>query len=168
MWLAALSGRFAYIAHRMCGHAVAWRTSSGDVLHCPGDIVCYECQQVLWCRAYDPFRRTLPAAETSPADHWGRPSPSHSPASLFEGLQQLLRLATQCPAGPVGDEIRRAACELVEANSHAAQRAGRRRMQRAIAGVELRHESGRGREDDPSRSAAQQLTAALHRELRPE
>ncbi|OFW16855.1 MAG: hypothetical protein A3F70_03175 [Acidobacteria bacterium RIFCSPLOWO2_12_FULL_67_14] len=90
------------------------------------------------------------------------------PSSLFESLQQVLRVAGECPAGPVGDDIRRAACELVEASSYAARHAGRRRMLKAIARIEWRHASGRSREDDPSHSTARDLAAALQCELRAE
>ena len=83
----------------------------------------------------------------------------------FEGLQDVLRLAIECPAGPVGDDIRRAACELVEANTPAARHGGRRRMLKAIAGVDWRRARGRSRTDDPSHSTTSELAAALRREL---
>jgi len=165
MWLAALSGRAAYVAHRLCGHAVVWKTSPQDPPLCSGDIVCYDCRQVLWCRAHDPWRRDVRPDRTIPADHWGRAGPPQPPISLFEVLQQVLRLAAQCPAGPVGDDIRRAACELVEASSRAAQHAGRRRMLKAIARVEWRRACGRSRADDPSRQTAMQLAVAVRRDL---
>lgn len=168
MWLAAVGGRLSYLVHRACGHAVAWKTSPPDLPLCTGDIVCYDCGQVLWCRAHDPWRRESQADGTMPADHWGRAGPPQPPTSLFEGLQQVLRLAAQCPPGPVGDDIRRAACELVEANSRAARHAGRRRMLKTIARLEWRHACGRSREDDPSHSTARELAAALRRELRAE
>ena len=150
MSLAALSGRFLYFFHRACGHAVASETVPQDLPSCGGDIVCYDCAQVLWCRAYDPWRRGSRGEGTIPADHWGRARPPQPLMSMFEGLQQVLRLAASCPAGPVGDDIRRAACELVEADSRAAQHAGRRRMLKAIARVEWRYACGRSRLDDPS------------------
>lgn len=162
MWLAALSGRLAYLVHRACGHAAAWKTFPADQPPCTGDIVCYDCAQVLWCRAHDPWRRE--AGGAIPTDHWGRRW-ARPASSTFEGLQHVLRLAAECPAGPVGDDIRRAACELVEAPSRAAQHAGRRRLLKAIARIESRRAYGRSRQDDPSQGAARQLAAALRCDL---
>lgn len=166
MWLAALNGRFAYVLHRACGHAVAWKASPPDLPLCTGDIICYDCAQVLWCRAHDPWRRVPLPEGTAPIDHRGRARPPQPSTSLFEGLQQVLRLAAQCPPGPIGDDIRRAACELVEAESRTAQHAGRRRMLKAIARIEWRHACGRSRDGDPSQGTARQLAAALRRDLR--
>jgi hypothetical protein len=92
--------------------------------------------------------------------------PPRASPSMFESLQRVLRLATQCPAGPIGDDLRRAACELVEARSGAAQHAGRQRMLKAIAGVEWRRARGRSRQDDPSQATASQLAAALRTDSR--
>lgn len=83
------------------------------------------------------------------------------PPSLFDNLQQVLRVAAQCPSGPVGDDIRRAACELVEADSSATRHMRRRRMLKAIARVEWRRAWGRGRRDDPSAATLTRLTDAL-------
>lgn len=168
MCLAAVKGRLAYVVHRICGHTVAWKTSPPDLPLCTGDIVCYDCRQVLWCRAHDPWRRESPPDGAIPEDHWGRARAQQPPVSLFEGLQHVLRLAAQCPPGPVGDDIRRAACELVEANSRAAQQAGRRRLLKTIARVEWRHACGQSRRDDPSELTSKQLVAALCRELHAE
>ena len=83
------------------------------------------------------------------------------PPSLFDSLQQVLRVAAQCPSGPVGDDIRRAACELVEADSPATRQTRRRRMLKAIARVEWRRAWGRGRRDDPTAATLTRLTDAL-------
>lgn len=99
------------------------------------------------------------------ADDWGQPGTAK--VSLLDGFQQVLRLATQCPAGPAGDDIRRAACELIEASSAAGRHTGRRRILKAIARVEGRRSRGRSRDDDPSEVTVQRLADALRRELRP-
>jgi hypothetical protein len=86
----------------------------------------------------------------------------HGPVlSLFDRLQHVLRLAGQCPPGGEGDDIRRGACELIEASSTAAGHVGRRRMLKAIARVDRRHSRGEGRRDDPSPATLQGLTDAL-------
>jgi hypothetical protein len=86
--------------------------------------------------------------------------------SLFELLQHVLRLATQCPPGAAGDEIRRAACELIEADTGAAQDHGRRRMLKVVTGVESRRSRGVSRADDPGPVIVSSLIDALQRELR--
>lgn len=157
MWLAAVGGRFAYIVHRAYGHAVTWKTSPPDLPLCRGDIVCYDCGQVLWCRAHDPWR--APSRAEIPADHGGQTR--RGPASVFEGFQQVLRLATQCPPGPAGDDIRRAACELIEADSEVARKTRRHRILTAIAHVEWRRSNGRSRQDDPAPSTLRRLADVL-------
>jgi hypothetical protein len=164
MWLAALSGRLAYLIHGAGGHAVTWKTSPPDLPLCTGDIVCHDCGQVLWCRAHDPWR--VVGRET-PADHWGGTRAHHPPSRLFENLQHVLRLAEEFPSGPSGDEIRRAACELVEADSAGQRRTRRRRMLMALARLESRLSNGRRRNDDPSPLMLTRLTDALRRELWP-
>lgn len=86
--------------------------------------------------------------------------------SLFELFQHVLRLATQCPPGAAGDQIRRAACELIEAEPGAAQDTGRRRMLKAVTVVESRRARGRSRADDPSPAIVRDLIDALDGELR--
>jgi hypothetical protein len=81
---------------------------------------------------------------------------------LFDHLQHVLRLAAQCPRGPAGDDIRRGACEIVEADSRDARRAGRRRMRHAIAAVEWRRWLGISRADDPEPVLVGRLSHALH------
>jgi len=87
--------------------------------------------------------------------------PAAPAVPLFEQLQQVLRLATHWPAGPEGDDIRRAACELIEAESDAARHTGKRRMLKAIAGAEWRRARGRTRLDDPPSSTLKRLADAL-------
>lgn len=159
MWLAALGGRFAYVVHRACGHAVTWKTRPADLPLCSGDVVCHDCGQVLWCRAYDPWRARPSGIDSVPADHWG-PTPGRRPL-LFEGFQQVLRLATQCPPGPAGDDIRRAACELIEADSDVARETRRHRILVAIAHVEWRRSNGRSRDDDPAPTTLRTLADVL-------
>jgi len=156
MWLAAVSGRLAYVVHRVCGHAVTWKTSPPDLPLCTGDIVCYDCERVLWCRAHDPWR-ARPAGIRADALERGRRDPS-----LLDGLQRVLQLATQCAPGPAGDDIRRAACELIEADSEAARATRRHRILTAIANVESRRPNGRSPEDDPAPATLTRLAAAIH------
>jgi hypothetical protein len=168
MWLAALIGRLAYLTHLAAGHAVTWKTtwktSSPDSSLCPGDIVCNDCGQVLWCRAHDPWR----AAGTGLApDHWGGTRARHPRWTLFESLQHILQLAEACPPGVAGDAIRRAACELVEADIGRQQSACRRRMLRSLARLQSRQSRGRCRTSDPSPVMLVRLADALRRELRP-
>lgn len=157
MWLAALAGRLAFFTHGASGHSVAWKLASGIPSVCPGDIVCHECGQVLWCRAHDPWRASM---EPAP-DHWGTRAKKSS-GTLFDTLQQVLRLAEACPSGPSGDAIRRAACELVEADSSSTRSACRRRMLRSVLRLQGR---SRPRMDDPSPILLTQLADALRREL---
>jgi hypothetical protein len=159
MWLAALGGRVSYLVHRACGHTVAWKTSSLDVALCTGDIVCYDCDQVLWCRAQDPWGGAS-HADVSP-DHWGQTR--EAPVSRLDRFQQLLRLSAQCPPGPAGDEIRRGTCELIEAEPGTMRDTGRRRMLKAIARVESRYARRRSRADDPAPDTVRQLLAAMRR-----
>lgn len=91
--------------------------------------------------------------------------PSQAQVSPFEGLQHVLRVATQCPSGPAGDDIRRAACELIEADSDAARHSSRRRMLKAIATVEWRRSRGRSRADDPCQLTTGRLTQAVRLDL---
>ncbi|MBI4887931.1 MAG: hypothetical protein HY824_12625 [Acidobacteria bacterium] len=166
VWLAAVAGRLSYVAHRACGHAVTWRTSRSEPPRCTGDIVCHDCGHVLWCRTDDPWRAAERRQHDPPADHGVASRPLPPPMSLFDALQHVLRLAGQCPPGPSGDDIRRAACELVEANSAGARHTGSRRMLKAIAQVEWRRSRGRSRPDDPSFSTVTRLADAVRRDLR--
>ncbi len=137
---------------------MTWNIPSEIPAVCPGDIMCHECGQVLWCRAHDPWRRQR--TEGAPC-HRGAVA-RKSPSTLFDSLQQVLRLAEACPAGPSGNAIRRAACELVEADSSTTRTACRRRMLRRVIRLEgyplLRR-------DDPSPLLLRQLADALRREL---
>ena len=158
MWWAAVAGRLAFVTHSVSGHAVTWMMPSETPAVCPGDIVCHECGQVLWCRAHDPWRGSM--VEAAP-DHWGRRA-AEPRASLFDSLQRVLRLAEACPSGPSGDAIRRAACELVEADSSSARTACRLRLLRCVVRVQGR---SRPRMDDPSPLLLGQLAGVLRRDL---
>lgn len=162
LWLAALAGRLAYLGHLASGHAVTWRRATPDRTICPGDIVCHECGQVLWCRAHDPWRAARPDAIP---DHWGATRSRHPELALFESFQRVLQLADQCPRGPAGDAVRRAACDLVEANSIGQGRMRRRRMLKAIARLERSRTSPAGRNDEPHLLAVKQVTEALRHEI---
>ena len=92
--------------------------------------------------------------------------PAHSPhVALFDRCQHLLRLAEECPPGPSGDAIRRAACELIEAGSTRQQDAHRRRLLKDIARIEHRSARGRRLAGDPSAGVLQRLADALRSEL---
>ena len=157
--MAALAGRLAFVTHRANGHAVTWKTSSQTPWICAGDIVCHECGQVLWCRAHDPWRKSRVEA---PPDHWGGTRVKACSDTLFDSLQHVLRLAEACPSGISGDEIRRAACELVEADSARQRTACRRRMLKYVIRIQARDRSRTG---DPSTPMLRRLADALRREL---
>jgi len=159
MWLAALAGRLAFVTHRASGHAVTWNRAAADGFSCGGDIVCHECGQVLWCRAHDPWRaRSIEA----PPDHWGGTGSNRSQWNLFETLQHVLRLAEECPSGPAGDAIRRAACELIEADSWQRSMC-QRRLLKSVAHLQWRQLRGLSRTDDPTPQVLTQLAAVLRR-----
>ncbi len=82
---------------------------------------------------------------------------------LFEGLQDVLRIAVDCPPGKSGDDIKRSACELIEADSASDRSSKRRRLLNLIARVEERRSRGRGHRDDPSAALLRRLTDALRR-----
>jgi hypothetical protein len=84
-------------------------------------------------------------------------------ASLFEGLQDVLRIAVDCPPGESGDGIRRGACELIEAHSPRDRSSKRRRLLSAIARVQERRLRGRSHRDDPSAALLHRLSEALRR-----
>ena len=103
-----------------------------------------------------PLRGAAPPdaeAEASAADE----------SALFEGLQDVLRVAVDCPPGESGDDIRRTACEFVEADSGRDRSSKRRRLLDAIARVEARRLRGRSHRDDPSAALLRRLSDALHR-----
>lgn len=160
MWLAALAGRLAFLIHRLGGHAVTWKAWSQNACVCPGDIVCHECGQVLWCRAHDPWRAARGGA---PPDHWGSTSPHDGSSTLLDRLQHVLRLAEACPSGPSGDAIRRAACELVEADSSTRRAVCRRRMLKCVVRLQERSRR-RSANDDPPPLMLNHLAAALRSE----
>ena len=158
MWLAALAGRFAYLAHRASGHAVTWNRPPADASRCAGDIVCHECGQVLWCRAYDPWHRT---GGEAPPDHWGGTRVNRSHWTLFENLQRVLRLAEECPAGAIGDAIRRAACELIEASSSPERSLHQRRMLKSVSQLQRRLAHSVAGKDHPTSLLLKRLAEAL-------
>jgi hypothetical protein len=84
-------------------------------------------------------------------------------SSLFEGLQEVLRIAVDCPPGESGDDIRRGACELIEAHSPRDRSSKKRRLLNAIARVEDRRSRGRSHRDDPSAALLHRLSEALSR-----
>ena len=161
MWLAALSGRLAYLIHRASGHAVTWNRLPDDASLCAGDIVCHECGQVLWCRAHDPWRTTR---VEPPPDHWGGTRSPLAHWTLFESLQHILRLAEECPSGAFGDAIRRGACELIEADSWRSRSLCRRRMLKSVVDLQRRQLRDASRTDDPTPLTLKQLGEELRRQ----
>ncbi len=83
--------------------------------------------------------------------------------SLFEGLQDVLRIAVDCPPAKSGDDIKRSACELIEADSARDRSSKRRRLLNVIARVEQRRSRGRSHRDDPSAALLRRLSDVLRR-----
>ena len=83
-------------------------------------------------------------------------------ASLFEGLNHLLKLADRLPFGGSGTDVRRSVCEMIEAKSGVERRDTRRRLLRLIDAVKQRNARGRRREGDAGATEVEQLIDALH------
>ncbi len=49
--------RFNAVFHWIRGHEVYWYVSEDEL--CPGDIVCETCNQIIWCRSHDPWRKKV-------------------------------------------------------------------------------------------------------------
>lgn len=49
--------RLQALYHITAGHDVGWKVTYGNDLGCAGDIVCNTCQELIWCRALDPWRK---------------------------------------------------------------------------------------------------------------
>ena len=111
-------------------------------------------------------RRVIVLARRAGLVSASRTMPAHQPrGTLFDRCQHLLRLAQECPPGPSGDAIRRAACELIEASSTHQQDVHRRRLLKNIGRMELRGARGRQRDGDPSAGMLRRLADALRAEL---
>lgn len=153
-WVGALKGRAAGVTHALNGHAVEWNRMPADA-SCPGDIVCNECAQVLWCRAHDPWHAR---ASEAVVDHWGGTRPLSRP--LLDVLGSVLQLAEQCPRGPVGDDVRRTACRLIEAVSVRENHLLRRQLLATLHRLKrMRLVTG------TERTSVQQLTDIVRNEL---
>lgn len=163
VWLAAVGGRLAYLTHRLRGHETTWTGSRADATHCALDITCHTCARVLWCRAYDPWRRI---ALGGVAHERGARRVVQGPSTLFDNLQQVLRLASEWPSGRSGDALLRAACELTEAGSVRQQQVRRTRMMKMLRRIQSRPVHGRCRDSDPRRRLSTELRNALDREVR--
>jgi hypothetical protein len=136
-WRRAAAGRLALLGHWRAGHGVSWHAASTTTPPCAGDVVCHDCGQILWCRSSDPWRRAQVHDQHAHGCGTARPAVWTS----FERLEDILRLADACRYGPAGDEIRRAACELIEADSEHRRLACRQRILTRIARVrvDVRH-----------------------------
>ena len=98
---------------------------------------------------------------------WRRAEDQTPPsATRFESLQDVLRLATAWPSDPSGDVIRRAACELIEAESDRRRSACCRRMLRTLARLQGRQSGGALATGGMDPAIVKQLSDALRRELR--
>lgn len=124
--------------------------------------MCETCDQVLWCRAHDPWHS---GGVNLPADHWGS-ARIRQPWTLFDNLQQILRLTDECPAGLVGDEMRRGACDLTEAASVHQRHRHRQRMLKSVARIQLGQTLGESAVVAWSPVLLRQLAAALSCEMR--
>jgi hypothetical protein len=155
-WLSAVGGRVAYLTHTLAGHVVEWRRSSPGA-DCAGDIVCDDCEQVLWCRAHDPWNAK---GRRGVADHWGATCQRTPRRPLLEVLDHILRLADRCPRDRSGDDVRRMSCRLIEAGSTRERRLIRRRLLAALSRLE-----GVPPATLEQRQAAQRLTDILRSEL---
>lgn len=166
MYRAALAGRLLYVLHRISGHAVVWRRSLSDLPVCDGDIVCESCGQVLWCRAHDPWSPVTRRRGAVPDDHWGGISEDAARHGrlLFEALDRVLGLTGRLPSGTSSAEVRRSACELIEANSTAERHA---RFRRLVNTVHVLQQGRAAHADDASAAVIEQLLAALRDEVAP-
>ncbi len=166
LWRAAVTGRVSYAVHRVAGHDVVWRTLPRNPPRCAGDIVCYSCAQVLWCRAFDPWK-TQAAHPLGPDDHWGTTSEGTGGVTLFEGLDHVLRLAQRFPAGASGNDVRQAVYDLIEARNAADGRNKLRRLLSTLEALQQRRSRGRSRADDADAAAVDTFVSTLRREVIP-
>lgn len=166
MYRAALAGRLQYVLHRVSGHAVVWKRSLSDLPLCDGDIVCESCAQVLWCRAHDPWSPVTRRRGAVPDDHWGGISEDAARHGqlLFEALDRVLGLTGRLPSGTSSAEVRRSACELIEANSTAERHA---RFRRLVNTIHVLQQGRAAQADDASSAVIEQLLAALRDDVAP-
>ncbi len=82
-------------------------------------------------------------------------------SGTFESLDRVMQLADQCPRGAAGDAVRRAACELVEADTTRQRRAGRRRMLKALAQLDRWQAHQARRQNESDAATLKPLTDAL-------
>lgn len=175
LWRAALAARVTGLLHWISGHTVAWSTASGDLPRCSGDIVCRSCRQVLWCRAYDPWRVGALEGGPPPNDHWGGTHPEAAPgvvtgqheAALVDAFTHVLTLAERLPSGASEDHVRRSVCELIEADSGAARHAKVDRLLNSISQLQQARTSGRRRVAQAGSAPIERLLEALRRDVLP-
>ena len=169
MYCAALTGRLLYLLHRASGHAVVWRTSCSDSPLWADDIVCESCARILWCRTDDPWRPLVPHRPASAYDH--RDGASGDQArhgrSLFEALDRVLGLAERLPSEASTAQIRRSACELIEADSTAERHNRFRQLVNAIDALRAGDALRRTGPEDARSAVIVQLLAALRQEVAP-
>jgi hypothetical protein len=79
-------------------------------------------------------------------------------------LQDLLRLAGDWPDGTCGSEVRRAVCELIEANSDRDRTASHRRLTVCVQRAIRRHRRTQANDDDPGLATLTTWTDALAQE----
>jgi hypothetical protein len=168
LYWAALTGRVLYALHRASGHSVVWKASRSASPLCSGDIVCESCARVLWRRAHDPWRPIASRRGPLLDDHWGDTAEDNARhgRSLFEALDRVLGLAERLPSGASSAQIRRSACELIEASSAAERHV---RFRRLVNLIDALRPADAGPRIDPDARAAviEQLLTALRHEVAP-
>jgi hypothetical protein len=195
LWRAAVMGRFLYVRHLVCGHAVEWRTCPPDLPLCSGDIACRTCGRVLWCRAFDPWQAGRLAEGLPPDDHWGLIKPVGVPnvlprwagiggrgrsdgdgapttsasrrTALVSGFTHLLRLLDQLPSGPAENQVRRSVCELIEGDDGPGRTARVDTLLNSIVQLQQSRALGLRRVERAGAPAIDRLVEALHREVLP-
>ena len=168
MYRSAIAGRLLYFLHRASGHEVVWRTSGPDLPFCNGDIVCESCAQVLWCRAQDPWGSL--AWRGARVDDRGIAIGEDTVArrgSLFEALDRVLGLAERLPSGASAAQIRRSACELIEASSTAERHARFRQLVNVIDALRPGKGARHAHAEDAPPAVIEQLLTALRHEVAP-
>jgi hypothetical protein len=183
-WRAALVGRLAYVTHRMARHAVLWRSAADARVNCPGDIVCCTCNQVLWCRAHDPWRPSAPDSAHPGPDHWVRYHTDGDGAAplpldpirarrllgarqdaLMEALTRGLELVERLPAGRREDEVRRSFCELIEALDAGTARDAR--IARLLSWVGLLRQARAGQDTRAAAADVERFASVVRAEVLP-
>jgi hypothetical protein len=84
---------------------------------------------------------------------------------MLDRLQDVLRLAGACPRGESGNAIRRAACEMIEADSAQQRRKLRLQMMKIVAQAHGGGSAAGTHASESGRAALAQLSDALRDEF---